>query len=208
MTPPPGHRHYAGLSHEERRAERRRRLLDAALDLFATRGYASTSIESVCRRARVTARNFYDEFPGREALLTTLYDEMAADTLDALEAALADAPDDVIARATAGVSALVHAMLDDPRRARVSCVEAVGVSPALEHHRREWLHRFARVVEVEARRLAGKGLIGDRDPGLASVGLVGGTYEIFVEVLTARRVPAEDLIEELTRFFIAVASSA
>lgn len=178
----------------------------AGLKLFGTTGYAATSIETLCSRARVTTRHFYEEFKSREALLTAIHDQVISDALAALELALADAPDDVLERTAAGVSAFVHAMLDDPRRARVACVEVVGVSPRLERHRRPALHRFAHIIEGEARALAGKGLIADRDPGLAAVALVGGTYEVIVEVLGARKVPIDELIDELTRFYVAVAS--
>lgn len=207
-TTTPRRRQYGGLSSEERSAERRRRLMAAGLKLFGKDGYGSTSIEALCAAARVTTRHFYEEFKHREVLLAAIYDQVLSDALSAVELALADAPeDDLYGRARAGVGAFVHAMLDDPRRARIVCVEVVGVSARLEKHRRPALHRFAHIVENEARRAAGKGLIGDRDPGLASVALVGGTYEVLVEVLGKRKVETDELIEELSRFFVAVASA-
>ncbi len=73
----PGGRTYRGRSPEERRAERRERLLEAGLKLFGGEGYAATSIERLCAHARVTARHFYEEFPTREALLLAVFDRMA-----------------------------------------------------------------------------------------------------------------------------------
>ena len=53
MTQATTGRPYGGRSPEERRADRRRRLLDAALDRFGTTGYASTSITELCSSAGV-----------------------------------------------------------------------------------------------------------------------------------------------------------
>ena len=62
-------RTHRGRTLDERRAERRSALLDAALDLFGTKGYGSTSIGELCRESYVTARYFYEEFGDKEALL-------------------------------------------------------------------------------------------------------------------------------------------
>jgi AcrR family transcriptional regulator len=76
----PSRRGYAGMTPEELDQERRRRLLDTALELFAKQGYAHTSIEQLCAQSRVTARYFYQLFSSREALLRALYDEIIART--------------------------------------------------------------------------------------------------------------------------------
>lgn len=189
------------MSPDERQADRRRRLLDAGLGQFGTSGYARTTIEGLCAGAGVTPRHFYDEFGGREALLVAVFDEIVGWVTEAVGAALAAAPEDPVARVRAGVGAFLHAMLDDPRRARVACVEIVGVSPEVEAHRRTVLHEFAALITGEAARLAG----GRRDFSLAALALVGGTNELVVEwVVGDRRLPIDELVEEVTRLFVAV----
>lgn len=185
----------------ERQAERRRRLLDAGLGQFGTAGYARTTIEGLCAGAGVTPRHFYEEFGGREALLVAVFDEVVDWVREAVAAALAAAPDEPIARVRAGVGAFLHALLDDPRRARVVCVEVVGVSREVEAHRRGVLHEFAALVTSEAQRLAeGRG-----DFSLAALALVGGTNELVVEwVVGGDRRPIDDLADEITRLFVAV----
>jgi AcrR family transcriptional regulator len=49
--------------------ETRGALLDGALELFATRGYAATSLDDVCRAARVTKGALYHHFPGGKLVL-------------------------------------------------------------------------------------------------------------------------------------------
>jgi len=206
----PAERRYAGMTADERRAERRRRLLDTALELFGTDGYAYTGIERLCSRAGVTARHFYEEFGSREGLLTALYDEIVVATLDKVAAAVAAAPrDDALAMARAGMLAFVHGMLDDPRRARVQCLEVVGVSPTLESHRREVLHLYADLVSEQSRAL-GLGNGGDgreRQRTAASIALVGGTNELMIEWLTDNgkyQATIDELIDDLVRVYVAV----
>ena len=189
------------MSADERRAERRRRLLDAGLGQFGTSGYARTTIEGLCAGAGVTPRHFYEEFGGREALLVAVFDEIVDWVREAVAAALAASPEDPIARVRAGVGAFLHALLDDPRRARVACVEIVGVSREVEAHRRTVLHEFAALVTNEAARLAeGRG-----DFSLAALALVGGTNELVVEwVVGGDRRPIDDLADEVARLFVAV----
>jgi AcrR family transcriptional regulator len=197
---------YRGRSPAERRAERRRRLLDTGLAQFGTVGYGATSIERLCAAAGVTPRHFYDELPSREALLVAVYEEVVEAATAAVAAALAAAGPDPRSRAEAALGAFAHTMLDDPRRARVACVEVVGVSPSLERRRREVLHGFARVVEAQASELAAEGRIPPRDFRLGALALVGGTNELLVDwVLTTDPPPVARLITELVELFVAAA---
>jgi AcrR family transcriptional regulator len=59
-----------------RKAERTRRaVLDAALALFAERGYSGTSIPDVMARASVGAGSLYRLFPSKEALANEVFRE-------------------------------------------------------------------------------------------------------------------------------------
>ena len=59
-------RRYRGLSAEERRADQRRRLVRAAIDEFAARGYHRTSVEDIVRSAHTSRTAFYAFFDNRE----------------------------------------------------------------------------------------------------------------------------------------------
>ena len=110
-------RRYRGLSADERRSERRARLLEAAADLFGSDGYAATSIERLCARAGVTTRHFYEEFKSREDVLSALCEEMDRATFSAVQSAVEREPDDAEARTRAVVATFITQMLADPRRA-------------------------------------------------------------------------------------------
>lgn len=63
--------------HREEKSERSRRyVLDAALQLFSRRGYRATSVRDIADAAGVSTGNLYHHFPDKEAIFTTLLDEM------------------------------------------------------------------------------------------------------------------------------------
>ncbi|EGD54110.1 TetR/AcrR family transcriptional regulator [Gordonia neofelifaecis] len=129
-------RSYAGRTVAERRAERRERFRTAGLELFGTLGFSSVTVTALCAEAGLSRRQFYEEYSGREELLTEIYDEIqnrARTTV--VEAVLAlDSPTPREA-ARAAVDAYIEAIATDPRAIRCSFIEVGGVSAAVEAHR-------------------------------------------------------------------------
>jgi AcrR family transcriptional regulator len=159
---------------EQRRAQRRQRLLEAALGLFTTVGYRQTKIVQICAEAGVSTRNFYEEFAGKEQVLLTLHDLINSVALDRVRSALANLDsDDVVTRISLLLDAFVASVTADPRLPRLNYVEAVGVSEDLERQHQEWVTRWADFIEAEARHAAAHGVAPDRDYRLTAIGLVG-----------------------------------
>ncbi len=78
-------RRILGLDEQQRQTERRRLLLDAALELFGTRGYAATSIERLCQTAGIGTNSFYELYPNKEAVMVGLYGQVTARFRQAVE---------------------------------------------------------------------------------------------------------------------------
>ena len=55
----------------------RQRLLSAAAEEFAARGYAGTSSESISRRAGMSKATFYEHFANKEECIIALFDHAA-----------------------------------------------------------------------------------------------------------------------------------
>lgn len=191
-------RGYGGRSAEELKAERRERLLAAAMELFGTQGYLATRIEHICTEARVTTRHFYEQFCDREALLTAVFDRVMADAATAVLTALATEGLPGLERAHAGLRAFVDIQLNDPRRARISCIEVMGVSRELENCRRQVMQQFAGFIEGQVQQLVDQGLIPQRSYRALALAFVGGVHELEIDWLLAEQRPAvESVAEEL-----------
>lgn len=172
------------LSAYERAADRRRRLLDAGLEEFGTVGYAAATVSAITSRARLSKRSFYENFTDREDMLRAVYDEIVAAGRDALLSAIPkDDPGSL--DVMNAVRAYVGHLTRDPRRTRVQTVEVVGVSAALEVHRREVIHDFAGIIAGRFRTLPRSQCLPDDMVFGLAVALTGAVNELLVEwVLT------------------------
>jgi AcrR family transcriptional regulator len=202
---PSGRRDYGGRSAAVRRVERRRRLLDAALDLFGTNGYAATSIERLCGQANVSTRNFYEEFAGRESLLIALHDHITERAYHAVLAAVADLVDaSTEERVDRAVSGYIGTVAADPRWTRIAFVEVVGVSAAVERHRLAWRGRLAQLVESEAAIAMNRGEATKRDFSLTAMAFIGAVNELVHHwSIHGQQVSLDRIRAELTRLAMA-----
>ena len=66
-------RRYSGQSFEDRQAERREKLIRAAVEVAGRVGLEGTSVAAICAEAGLTARYFYESFPTREAIVVEAY---------------------------------------------------------------------------------------------------------------------------------------
>src|SRR5438105_14593976 len=63
------------------RPERRRRFVDAGLELFETRGYDQASVDEIARSAGTTVSVIYDHFASKEKLYGAVLEEQWASVL-------------------------------------------------------------------------------------------------------------------------------
>jgi AcrR family transcriptional regulator len=198
-------RTYRGMTAEERAGQRRRRLLDAGLELFGTKGYAATSIPALCAEAGVSPGHFYEAFPSREAVLRAVYEEIVAESSGGAEASV-EADGDPLARIRTGLERFVAPLLADERKARVQFLEVVGVSAEFEVLRREVLRAFAGRIELAASAILGEEALAGRELGIVAMALVGATNEPLSDWFArpaAERPPIDRVLEELSRVYAA-----
>ncbi|KQW47670.1 TetR family transcriptional regulator [Nocardioides sp. Root1257] len=166
---------YRGVSAEERAAERRTRLLEATLAVWAD-PEVSTTMTNVCGRAGLSERYFYESFANLDAALTAVLDEVATEIETTTHQAAEDAGTEPAARAVASVSAFVQLLVDDPRKGRVAIVEAAAM-PALRPRRTELMRHFAHRTAEAAGELDLAPRSGAEDE-LAGLLFIGGVAEL------------------------------
>jgi len=121
-------RRYRGLSAEERRADQRERLVRAAINEFASRGYHRTSVEDIVRSAHTSRTAFYAFFDNREAAMYAALQAALRGLLDSVRNGMrAAGPDTRLIEV--GVTAFVGYLVSDPAAARILLLEGIGTSP-------------------------------------------------------------------------------
>jgi AcrR family transcriptional regulator len=168
---------YRGASAEQRRSERRRRLMDAALDIIGTQGWSATTVRAVCEQAHVGPRFFYESFDDIDALAAAVHDEIVETALTRALNAIAAAPDDLPAKTYAVVETFITELTDDPRRARVTFAEAHG-SETLMRRRFTAMRAIAEAMTEQAKDLLDLPPGGERVLRSLSLLLTGGVTEL------------------------------
>lgn len=186
---------------EQRKAERRERLLTAALDLFTSEGFQQAKITHLCKLADVSTRNFYEEFENKEKVLLVLHDSINRLELEHVTATLAELTD-AVTRIETLLDVFVATVTADPRMPRLNYVEAVGVNQELEAQHQEWVDRWADFIEAEARHAAEHGLAPKRNYRLTAIALVGAFTGLLRE-WQARELPVGEVTEELRGLMLA-----
>lgn len=193
---------YGGLSVDQRRAERRERLLAAGFDLFGTAGYLKTTIPMICTDAGVTARHFYDEFASREALLRGIFDDLAERSYAIVREALRRTELPVFERVLSANRAYYTFFTEDPRRARIYAIECLGISPELEAHRRDMRERSVRQL-TRATEWPAAARVHDLDSRLVATGLASAAVAILAEwVLAPKKPSVEKMAQTLSLFWM------
>ena len=131
---------------DERRAERRERIIRAAIKVYGQHGYHRTSVKAVCLEAGLTERYFYESFVNNEDLLRHCFLAVEDDLFKNTQAAARDAAPSVIERARATLLVYLDLIRRNPDTARVFLIEMASVSPAAEALVLESLDRFGSLL--------------------------------------------------------------
>ena len=112
-------RPYRGIDAVERVAGRRRRLLDAGLDLLGAAGKdpAELTVRAICGQAALGVRYFYESFTDKDHFVGAVFDSVIADIAATTQAAVASAPPGEQARAA--MANIVRTVSADTRVGRL-----------------------------------------------------------------------------------------
>ncbi|MCW4354160.1 TetR/AcrR family transcriptional regulator [Hoyosella sp. YIM 151337] len=167
---------YGGETAAQRKAQRRARLISAALDIVADGGAARLTVRGVCSTARLNDRYFYENFRDcDELLIRALEQEMSAGVEQLVTAVGAAAPE-LRAKVRAAVEAAFRFVSDDERRAKL--LIAAQTSEALRPRRDELIRSLAQIMSSESLVLLDEHRLPHADAELAALALVSGGLEI------------------------------
>lgn len=204
----PSERTYRGITPAERQAERRQKLLDAALELFGTVGYSQTSVRAISAAAALNSRYFYESFSTREELLCSVYQRIVRDIFARATEAVAR-EDTIEGQARAGLRAAWTVVTEDRRKARIVALEVVGVSERLERQRHESRRALAQFTASNAMSLAGQDVRLRLDPVLVTRFLIGGVVEVLLEWINGDLdASVDEVVDHFTALFTAAAYAA
>lgn len=161
---------------DERRRQRRTRLLDVGVDLLGAAEDPGVGVRAVCRAAGLTERYFYESFTDRDAYVRAVYADVAERARSAIVTAIERAGN-AAGVAEPAVRAFAELVLDHPEAGRVLLLAPLR-EPALGGSGLALAPNFVALVEEQL------GAVPDADErALRSLGLVGALTSLFIGYL-------------------------
>lgn len=195
-------RAYRGVSADDRRELRRTTLLETALDCLHDDGLSGVSVRSICARARLTPRYFYESFADLDALLVAAVDAVVDEVAVAALAGVAAAGGDTEAQVRAAVDAGYGVVVTDPRKANAFLVAAAGHGP-LRERRHRVVTDFADLIMDNLSVLTALDPGQRREARATALFLMGGAAEVIEATLSGRlRMSRAALVDHLTRLWL------
>ena len=165
-------RPYGGVAHEDRAAERRQALIQAATQVFGTFGFRKATVRAICQQARLNDRYFYAAFDSTDHLLRATYEHHAQRLHAALQQAIESQGERLEERIDAGLRAF-FAFLHDTCAARVLMLEVMGINAETDATYQRNLSEFAKQIIASADPATQSALGDHADQRIVGMALVG-----------------------------------
>jgi AcrR family transcriptional regulator len=187
------------LSKEVLAEHQRDRVLAAATEVFAGRGYQATTVDHIVSASRIGVGSFYALFEGKEDCFLRLYDRIVAEAGERIEAAAG--PEEPWAdRVLAGLRVLLELVDAEPDRARIAIVETRTAGPAAEARYGETVARLIEILREGRSVEAG----GEQPPAAFEDAAVHGLAWVLHQRLAAEDpAVAGELLPEMAEFLVA-----
>lgn len=166
------------MAREQTRSEvRRERILEAALDVFARRGYRDAAMDEIGSEAETSKGGLYFHFPNKQTIFVALLDRMAALLMTRAESAIANEPDPV-KKIDVALEVVLTTFGSHRRMARLFLIDAVGAGHDFNDKMIEIHRAFAELIALHLEDGIELGVIPPTDTLLAGKVWFGALNEI------------------------------
>ena len=179
----------------------RDRILEAALDVFARKGYHRATVDDIVRASSTSKGAVYHHFPNKEAVFVALVDDFTERLATAVAAAIA-ARQGALPKVEGALSAVLATFQDNERLARLILLEAVSLGTTWETKRFEVHDRFRALVQGYLNEAVAEGSIPPLDTGVATLAWLGAVNEIVIQWLHAGAPDLRATVPTLTRLLL------
>lgn len=180
----------------------RERLLEAAEQVFAEKGYYGAVVDDIIRASESSKGGFYFHFPNKEAIFLALIDLMVP-RLEAAVARSIAAEQEPVAQLDAALGTALDLFTRYRRLSKILLVEAVGLGRGVDQKLMQTRARFAALIRTHLDLAVASGAIAPLDTELASWACFGAINEIIVRWLVTRQPERlESVLPELRRMLL------
>jgi AcrR family transcriptional regulator len=181
--------------------ETRDRILDAALSVFADKGYHRATVDDIVRASSTSKGAVYHHFPNKEAVFLALIDTFTGRLAEAVPAAIAGRRG-ALAKVEGALTAALVTFRENERLARLILLEAAGLGSRWEAKRAEVHGRFAGLIQGYLDEAVAEGAISGLDTRVATLAWLGAINEVVIDWLHHGHADPAASIPTLTRLLL------
>jgi TetR/AcrR family transcriptional regulator, fatty acid metabolism regulator protein len=175
----------------------RRRLLDAAEQVFAEKGYHGAVVDDIIRASDSSKGGFYFHFPNKQGIFLALIDALVPKLATSVERAIAGESDPV-AQMDAALRTVLETFSRHRRLSKILLVEAVGLGHGFDEKLMQTRSYFAAMIQGYLDRAVVAGAIAPLDTETASWAWFGAINEIVVRwLVTGKPERLEQILPQL-----------
>ena len=160
----------------------RDRILQAALQVFAEKGYHRALVDDIVRASGTSKGAVYHHFPNKEALFLALVDDFSARLAEAVAAGIEGAHG-ALGKVEAALTAGLQTLARHRELARILLLESVSLGPAYQSKRLEVHGRFASLIQAYLDDAVAEGSIPPLDTRVATLAWLGAVNEVVIQWL-------------------------
>jgi len=156
---------------------RHQRILDAAVRVFADKGYHGTLVDEIAVEADTSKGGVYFHFPNKQSIFLALLDRLANMLRERVEVAVA-AESDPIGRAEVALKVVLDTFGGHRRLARLFMVEALGAGPEFNARMIALRTSFADLIRGHLDDAVASGAIEPIDTATTAAAWFGAVNEV------------------------------
>jgi AcrR family transcriptional regulator len=181
--------------------ETRTRILEAAVKVFATKGYHDTKVDDIVNESNTSKGSFYFYFPSKQDIFLALSDTFA----DLLESRITQAIEkeshgmqqmDSALRSSLGLFTQYRGL------AKIALVQAVGLGAVFEERRRAINNRLTGIIQSRLEQAAADGSIPPLQAEITARAWVGALNEVVIHWIYTGAPSLEESLPALRGFLL------
>lgn len=185
----------------QKKDAKRTAMMQAAVQVFAEKGYHAATVRDIVKQADVAIGTFYFYFPDKETLFVHLYEETADFLLQTIDQAVRGRKE-LVQQLSYGIQAYLNIAIFEPAVVQLLLVGGVGAVPSLQAKRTTFRERMVRLWQRPLDQAIDAGVIPNQNSRRVAEAFAGAFDEVILQLL-AMPEPEEKaaaVIQDLTLF--------
>lgn len=191
----------------QKKDAKRTAMMQAAVRVFAEKGYHAATVRDIVAAADVAIGTFYFYFPDKETLFVHLFEETSDFLLQSIQQAI-NSRSTWPQQAQAGLQAYVNIALYEPAIVQLLLISGVGAVPTLATKHLAFRQRLIKTWQRPLDAALAQNKIGIRQTRRTAEALAGAFDEVILNLLNAPdpETEAANVVSDMTSFALRAAA--